>query len=190
MMPEFTKFRWQSHQSNTKEEYLVHQKACIEFICWDALNDAAERFRNMPCKFGPQYGFGARHVVREIVFDDDLHWIARVTLPEMNSSTDENNVSNLEFSWTTESAAAMQSEIDTMSFVREYTDIPVPRVFFYDISATNQVRAPYMFMECIRGDSAMDMPANYEIPAQYQAKYKNAEASIVVITILSPYASG
>jgi hypothetical protein len=183
-MPEFTKFRWQSNQSNIKAEYLAHQKACIEFICWDALSDAAERFRNKPCKFGPQYGFGARHVVRELVFDDDIHWIARVTLPKMNSSTEENNVSNLiSFSWTTASAAAMQSEIDTMSFVREYTDIPVPHVFFYDITATNQVRAPYMFMECIRGDSAIDITGN-DIPAQYHAKYISAEASIVVTIIL------
>ena len=181
-MPEFTKFRWQSNLSNTKDEYLVHQKACIEFICWDALSNAAERFRNLPCKFGQQYGFGARHVVREIVFDDDIHWVARVTLPKMNPSTEENNASNpLSFCWTPASAAVMQSEIDTMSFVREHTDIPVPHVFFYDISTTNPVGAPYMFMECIKGDSAMDMSAKNEIPAPYQAKYTEAEASIVVM---------
>ena len=138
----------------------------------------------MPCKFGQQYGFGARHVVRELVFDDDVHWIARVNLPEMNPNTDENVSNPISFSWTPASAAAMQSEIDTMSFVREYTDIPVPHVFFYDISAINPVGAPYMFMECIKGDSGMDMPAQYEIPAQYQAKYTDAEASIVVIIIL------
>ena len=78
----------------------------------------------------------------------------------------------------------MQSEIDTMSFLRENTDIPIPRVFFYDTSATNPVGAPYMFMECIKGDSGMDMPARYEIPTQYQAKYIKTEALIVVKTSL------
>ena len=39
-------------------------------------------------------------------------------------------------------------------------------------------------MECIKGDSGMDMPARNEIPAQYQAKYTDAEASIAVIIIL------
>jgi len=184
-MPEFTNFRWQSNQSHIKDESLVHWRKCIEFIRWDALNDAAERLRNMPCKFGQQYGFGARHVVRELVFDDDVHWIARVNLPERNPRTQENNLSNpISFYWTPASAAVMQSEIDTMAFVREYTDIPVPHVFFYNITPADPVGAPYMFMECIKGNSAMDMPARYEVPAQYQAKYRDAEASIVVILIL------
>jgi len=78
----------------------------------------------------------------------------------------------------------MQSEIDTMSFIREYTDIPVPQVFLYDTSADNAVGAPYMLMECIKGNSALDVAAHpHKIPAQYHAKYIDAEASIVVRTL-------
>ena len=78
----------------------------------------------------------------------------------------------------------MQSELDTMSFLRENTDIPIPQVFFSDTSATNPVGAPYIFMECIKGNSAMEMPARYEIPTKYQAKYLEVEASIMVTRLM------
>ena len=186
-MPEFTKFRWQSNTSNIKDEYLTHSKSSTQIICWGALKDAAHKVRNVSCQFGQQYGFGARHVVRELVFDDDVNWIARVNLPEMNLGTQEHNLSKgIGFStWTGESAAALQSEIDTMSFIHEYTDIPVPQVFLYDTGANNAVGAPYMLMECIKGNPALDVAAHpNKIPAQYHAKYIEAEASVVVITLL------
>jgi len=158
----------------------------MEFIRWDTLAEAAQRFRSVSCKFGEQYRFGGRHVVREFVFEDNVHWIARVNLPEISAGIGENYIPKpISSSWTPQAAAAMQSEIDTMSFLRENTDIPVPRVLYWDTSATNSVGAPYMFMECIKGNSVMDMPAGYEIPGQYQEKYLNAEASIVVMITLN-----
>jgi hypothetical protein len=78
----------------------------------------------------------------------------------------------------------MQSELATMAFLLEKTDILIPRVFVSDTTATNSVGAPYVFMECIKGNSAMDMPAGYEIPTKYRTKYLEAEASIIVITFI------
>ena len=75
----------------------------------------------------------------------------------------------------------MQSEIDTMSYVLENTDIPVPRVFAYDTTAKNPVGAPYIFMECFQGTCAMDMPGcNLSIPDEYVQKYTPSEAAILV----------
>jgi hypothetical protein len=48
--------------------------------------------------------------------------------------------------WTADKAVEMQSEIDTMSFVREHTNISIPRVFASDTTATNPVGAPFMLM--------------------------------------------
>ena len=90
IMPVFTKFRWQANESNTKDEYSAREKACIDYICWEALNVVAQKLRNTPCKFGEQYRFGARPVVREFVFEDDVHWMARVNLPETNLAAEDN----------------------------------------------------------------------------------------------------
>ena len=180
-MPEFTKFRWPVNESNIKDEYIAREKACLEYICWEALNVVAEKLRNTPCQAGEQYRFGARHVVREFVFEDDVHWIARVNLPETNLAAEDNYIPKpISSTWTSEAAAAMQSELDTMSFLRANTDIPIPIVFFSDTSATNPVGAPYVFMECIQGNSGMDLPGGCEIPTKYRAKYLEAEASIIV----------
>src|ERR1700685_829231 len=122
-MPEFTKFRWQANESNTKGEYIAREKACMEYICWEALNVVFQKLRNTPCKFGEQSRFGARHVVRDFVFEDDVHWIARVNLPETNLAAEDNYIPRpISSSWTPEAAAAMQSELDPMSFLRKNTD--------------------------------------------------------------------
>jgi hypothetical protein len=176
--PEFTKFRWPVNESNVKDEYLALQKASLEFICWEALKVAAEKLRNLTCQVGKQYRFGAPHVVREFLFDDGVRWIARVNLPETNLSVEDNYIPKpISSTWTSEAAAAMRSELDTMSFLRDNTDIPIPMVYF-------SVGAPYIFMECIQGNSAMDMPGQYEILAEYRAKYLEAEASVIVPTFV------
>lgn len=185
-MPEFTKFRWPANESNIKDEYIAREKACLEYISWEALKVVAQTLRSTPCEFGEQYRFGARHVVREFVFEDDVHWIARVSLPDTNLAAEDNHIPKpISSSWTPEAAAVMQSELDTMSFLRENTDIPIPLIFFSDTSATNPAGAPYVFMECIKGDSGMDMPGRYEIPPKYRAKYLEAETSIMVTTFVN-----
>jgi len=104
------------------------------------------------CKVGKRYCFGGRHAVREIVFEDDVHWIARVQLPDVNPDASEKYVPKpVGFGWTkeryVENAAKMQSEIDTMAYIRDMTDVPVPQVFFAETKVENPVGAPYMFMD-------------------------------------------
>lgn len=68
-----------------------------------------------------------------------------------------------------------------MSFVRERTDIPIPRVLTYDTTATNPVGAPFMLMECVKGTCGMDIPDSFhDIPIQFKDKYYAAEAVVLV----------
>jgi aminoglycoside phosphotransferase (APT) family kinase protein len=93
------------------------------------------------------------------------------------------------FRWTkeqhVESVAKMQSEVDTMCYIREMTVVPVPRVFFAEMAVDNPVGALYMFMECIRGDSGMDMPGEFKVLQKYGDKFLTAEAEMMVLD-LSP----
>jgi hypothetical protein len=79
-------------EGNTKDEYMARNKASMEQISWETLTVIAQQLRNTPCKFGEQYRFGARHVVRELLFDDDVHWIARANLPELNVAAKDNYI--------------------------------------------------------------------------------------------------
>jgi hypothetical protein len=181
-MSDFTNFKWRTTTGIGSEPYRVRASTALEYIDWHALATAAEESRKIPCKVGEQYGLGGRHVVREILFDDNVHWIGRVSIPSVNFNAEENFVPKpVTHVWTADEAAEMQSEIDTMSFVRERTDIPIPRVFTYDTTATNPVGAPFMLMECVKGTCGMDIPDSFhDIPIQFKDKYYAAEAAILV----------
>lgn len=182
MTRSFTKFNWATISDSTSKPYRIRAVKALEYIDWVALRTVATKARNIPCAIGDQYGLGGRHVVREIVFDDDEHWIARVGIPPVNFREDQNHIpAPLRQTWTTDKSREMQSEIDTMSFLRQNTGIPIPRVFVFDATSTNTVGAPYMLMECCMGTCAMDMPDSLgDIPSQYKAKYFASEASILV----------
>ena len=177
----FTHFKW-SNSADSSKPYQVRESKALEYIDWNALNNVAAQSRNIPCAIGFQYGIGGRHLVREILFDDDIHWIARVRIPPVNFSAKENFVPKpVSHSWTANKAAEMQSEIDTMAFLREHTDIPVPQVFEYETTPNNKVGAPYMLMECCFGTCAVDMPdSRSDIPIQFKEKYVAVEAGILV----------
>ncbi|KAJ7714976.1 kinase-like domain-containing protein [Mycena metata] len=45
------------------------------------------------------------------------------------------------------------SEVTTIAFVREYTSIPAPELYYYDCNAKNALGTPYMLMKRITGES-------------------------------------
>jgi hypothetical protein len=182
MTPKFTNFTWPTFSETTSAPYWIRAEKALDYINWAALCILASEICGIPCTIGDQCGFGGRHVVREIVFDNGEHWIARVGIPAINSNKSDNYIPTpLSCSWSAAKAHMMQSEIDTMSFIQECTDIPVPCVFAFDTSATNTVGAPYMFMECVKGTCAVDMPDSCgDIPVQYKNKFYASEASVLV----------
>ena len=50
----------------------------------------------------------------------------------------------------------MESEIATIQYVTEMTDIPAPRVFGYNLHHDNGVGGPYMLMEMVHGKSLQE----------------------------------
>ena len=183
MAPTFTNFIWNTPTTSSSEPYRVRASKALEYIDWDTLALKASQTRNgVPCQVGVQFGFGGRHVVREIVFDDDTHWIARVSIRGVNFNHTEQYIPKcLSETWSSTREAEMQSEIDTVSYVSEFTDIPIPRIFAFDVTATNSVGAPYMLIECFKGTCGMDMPDSFaDITPQFRDKYYNAEGAILV----------
>jgi len=80
-MSTFTNFRW----SDARNPYRIRATKSIEYINWDALKDVAAGHRSIGCTLGQQYGFGGRHVV----FQDYVHWIARVGIPPVDHNDGE-----------------------------------------------------------------------------------------------------
>ncbi|KAK3181218.1 hypothetical protein K4F52_007494 [Lecanicillium sp. MT-2017a] len=95
----------------------------------------------------------------------------------------------------------MQSELATMEFVRlvlyesfshgaksfhsQNTDIPIPRVYAYDLSDQNAVGCPFSILEYINGNTAEEVSRTYPgehegIPAQFEEKLWRQVAKIMV----------
>lgn len=186
-MSTFTNFRWSDARHSSAEPYRVRATKSIETINWAALNDVAASYRSVGCTLGQQYGFGGRHVVREIVFDDNIRWIARVGIPPINHNEDEKyEPKPIHETFTAEKEREMQSEIATMAYVRQNTSVSVPEVFSYDCTTDNAVGAPYMLMELILGAAVVDFRDDHQIPEKYKEKFMIEEASISVRTPQAP----
>jgi hypothetical protein len=177
MSPNFTTFKWNNFADSPSEPYRVRATKAVEYIDWNALCTIAAEARNIGCNIGEQHGLGGCHVVREVVFEDDVHWIARVSIPSVNFKPEDNYIPPpLCQTWTALRVADMQSEIDTMAFIHEHTSIPVPPVVAYDTTATGRARAPYMLMELIHGNCTVDMPnCRQDVPAHVKEDFYSAE---------------
>ena len=73
----------------------------------------------------------------------------------------------------------MTSEVYTMICIRKHSDIPVPEVFSFNATLDNPAAVPYIFMECIRGNSIMTL--SREVPEQQMDKLHAAVAKFQVI---------
>ncbi|KAF3480076.1 uncharacterized protein GIQ15_05423 [Arthroderma uncinatum] len=77
---------------------------------------------------------GFNNLILEVVFSDQVYWVARIQHGPVDASIQED----------------MLSEIATMRLVRERTSIPVPEVFDYAVSDT-PFGYPYMLVQCLPG---------------------------------------
>ena len=90
--------------------------------------------------------FGKRNVVYRLRMPDNSLWIARLynalrNKPVVTDSTQRDTNQRLLF----------ESEVATMQFVRQKTQIPVPKVYAYDCTYSNALGTPYIFMEYMAG---------------------------------------
>lgn len=75
----------------------------------------------------------------------------------------------------------MESEIATMKFIAQTTDILVPKVFGYQTFIDgNPVRLPYLLMQCIEGNMLFDLGGPSVLTVDQRAKIRRSIASIQV----------
>lgn len=60
-------------------------------------------------------------------------------------------------SWTEEDAYNLDREVDTMMYVAQETDVPIPRVYGNSNTCDNSIGAPFIIMEHIEGENASDL---------------------------------
>jgi aminoglycoside phosphotransferase (APT) family kinase protein len=75
----------------------------------------------------------------------------------------------------------MESEIATMKFISQATDIPVPRVFTYNTGLEgNPVGLLYLLMECIEGSMLFDLGGPSILTKEQSTKFRKLIATIQV----------
>ncbi|KAH7319170.1 hypothetical protein BKA65DRAFT_513916 [Rhexocercosporidium sp. MPI-PUGE-AT-0058] len=143
------------------EEYEVrdelHNRATsfASSIKWDVLELCATKLRQgISCHVGENYSVGHFNMVRKLTFQDGVSWVARFRLPELKAVFGERETLDVE--------RCMKAEIATMALLKTRTSIPVPEVFQYDVSANNELGAPYILMSYINGNAASGLRVEKE----------------------------
>jgi hypothetical protein len=84
------------------------------------------------CVVSERYTHGTENIVRELVFNDGVVWIARLSLKKLNPKI-------------------IESEVATMRYVKANTSIPIPEVYSYESSGNNDLGCQYIIMEAVYG---------------------------------------
>ncbi|OAR05683.1 hypothetical protein LLEC1_06409 [Akanthomyces lecanii] len=163
-------------------EYAERINQFIQQINEKALLSYASSLRgNQPCTLSPKFSVGSFNFVRKIQFDDGVGWAARLRMPPMPeersavASPPAREMMLLD----------MQSELATMEFVCQNTDIPIPRVYAYSLDAQNAIGCPFSIIEYIDGNTAEEVSRSYPgehegIPAQFEEKFWRHIAKIMI----------
>lgn len=93
---------------------------------------------------------GGQHVILKTRFTDGVVWLARIRFPRC-PVLDHECVGG--FHDYAAAAKVMESEIATMQLVASKTQVPVPRVFSYELCPNNGIGGPCMFMEMVEGET-------------------------------------
>ncbi len=80
-------------------------------VKWAALISLASKLRHgIPCHVGERYSIGHFNMVRQIVFADEITWVARLRLPELKPVFGIREA--------LEAERCMKIEVSTMNFLR------------------------------------------------------------------------
>lgn len=143
---------------------------------WDALLDITKQLSgDQTSAYEGNFHAGGRHIVRRIRLTERGElWLARI--PTISGPPVLAPDSSW---WTNERQFTMESEIATMKFISQSTDIPVPRVFAYNTGLEqNPVGLPYLLMECIEGNMLYDLGGPNVLTEEQQIKLRKSIASI------------
>lgn len=151
--------------------------ACLRRTRWNQLCCAASAAnRRLECVALDQVASGLNNIVRLLEFSDGSRWAARVQIKSTTPAQ--------------ASYSKLAAEIATMQFIREHSDLAVPKVFAYALDDQNPAGVAYMLIEVLPGTVAMDALGGYEvhrgvIPMQYrQPFYRSVAAAHVRSAVL------
>lgn len=137
-------FRWtaSAHDDLTEATFLRVDWAALLQVCREQSGDPACVYQ------GDDYHAGGRHIIRRIELNRKGElWLARI--PKLPSGPGKQ--------WTPHELFVMESEIATMKHIANNTEIPVPKVYSYSCTAMNDVKAPFLLMQCIEGNMLFDL---------------------------------
>ena len=165
--PEYENYMWEGLPADIEDgPYRQRIQGFLDRINWVALCHYASKLHNdEDCTINPRFTMGGRHIVRQIDFRRGTRWIARL---RMTTHTNEDEGSRL-----------LQREVDCMSLVKERTSVPIPTVYGYVASAKSEIGAPFMLMECLSGNTGVDL-SGVEIPSQYKSAFHGEMAKLQV----------
>ena len=89
------------------------------------------------------FNSGGTHVIVQLRFTDGVVWLARIRFPCCTIDGHE----------CVGGFASCRREIATMTLVKQRTSLPVLTVYTYNLSSDNSLRAPYMMIERMPGET-------------------------------------
>jgi hypothetical protein len=191
-MAEPFKFLW------TDFDYDFQARSTFYYVDWTAvLEEARKRNHGRSCVYDGhdrEWRNGGSHLTRRIKFIDtgDL-WLVRLPqipirgLPRVEDEDIPDMMAGRVIPpewWTDQRVFAFESEIATMIYVAENTDIPVPEIYGWNSSIDgNPAKLPFVFMQCINGNILQDIRGEFAhktLTKDERTKIKKAMAWIQV----------
>lgn len=162
---------WKTDINHGKSIPAINWTALMKYAIKLRDPQSAEPSNTRTCHIHPSYNMGGLHLVRALEFDDGTKWVARIQLHQCTS----------------DSKKRLLHEVQTLSLLRERTDIPVPEIFGYEISG-DIIGRSFMIMEFVPGSTAMDAFGgwkvhNGEIPLRFKSAFSRSIAKIHVSVV-------
>lgn len=143
-------------------------------INWEMLCQLASDLNNgTPCALLPKTNIGLNNLVRVLEFVDGTRWAARIPL-DLGKRGEQDLMS-------------LSTEVDTMQLIYERcgSDLPVPRIFAYEADTKNRAGVPFILMELLPANTAMDSAGGYTvhrgvIPRDHRLNFHRSVAQLHV----------
>ncbi|KAK7218869.1 hypothetical protein V2G26_006872 [Clonostachys chloroleuca] len=130
----------------------LHTRAVtfLDAINWEALTSLASKLRDgTPCRTEQPYSIGHFNMVRRITFADDVSWVARLRMPDLDAVFGSRE--------SLSPTSLMRVEVATVKYLSRNTSVPVPEAYHYDFSRDNSIGAPFIIMSYIHGNVASEL---------------------------------
>ncbi|CAH0033440.1 unnamed protein product [Clonostachys rhizophaga] len=137
----------------------LHTRAVkfLDAVNWEALTSLASKLRDgTRCRIEQPYSIGHFNMVRRITFTDDVSWVARLRMPDLDAVFGSREG--------LDPTSLMRVEVATMKYLSRNTSVPVPEVYHYDFSRDNSIGAPFILMSYIHGNAASELRLQKDCP--------------------------